>query len=127
MNRKQFPATARAVAFAAKTAPHYPEQLFDIYPVPPLARRNDAKRSLNFPENEKLSRYLTEGGVRRIVYGGNAFLYQITMAEYTVSATSPPPHIVQGRQVHDQGGRLNSPVAPESRFRPAKHFPIDHR
>jgi dihydrodipicolinate synthase/N-acetylneuraminate lyase len=84
MNRKQFLATAAgAVAFAAKTAPHYPEQLFDIYPVPPLARRNDAKRSLNFPENEKLFRYLTEGGARRIVYGGNAFLYQITMAEYT--------------------------------------------
>jgi len=82
MTRKQFLATAGAAALAAETTPHYPEQLFDIYPVPPLARRKDAKRSINFPENEKLFRYLKDGGVTRIVYGGNAFLYQITMADY---------------------------------------------
>jgi dihydrodipicolinate synthase/N-acetylneuraminate lyase len=84
MNRKQFLATAAgAVAFAAERSPRYPQQLFEIYPVPPLARRNDARRSLNFPENEKLFRYLKDGGITRFVYGGNAFIYQITMAEYT--------------------------------------------
>jgi dihydrodipicolinate synthase/N-acetylneuraminate lyase len=84
MNRKQFLATAAgALAYAAETAPHYPDQLFEIYPVPPLARKNDAKRSLDFAENEKIFRYLTGSGVTRIVYGGNAFVYQITMAEYT--------------------------------------------
>ena len=83
MNRKQFLATAAgAVAFAAETSPRYPEQLSEIYPVPPLARKKDARRSINFPENEKLFRYLKDGGVTRVVYGGNAFLYQITMAEY---------------------------------------------
>ena len=61
----------------------YPEQLTEIYPVPPLARRNDARRSINFAENEKLFRFLRERGVTRFIYGGNAFLYQITMAEYT--------------------------------------------
>lgn len=84
MNRKQFLATAAgAVAFAAETTPRYPEQLSEIYPVPPLARHNDAKRTLNFAENDKLFRYLKDGGITRFVYGGNAFLYQITMAEYT--------------------------------------------
>jgi len=84
LNRKQFLAAATgALAYAAETTPHYPEQLFEIYPVPPLARHNDARRSLNFPENEKLFRFLKESAVTRIVYGGNAFIYQITMAEYT--------------------------------------------
>ena len=73
--------TGRAAA-AAETARPYPEQLYDIYPVPPLARRNDAKRSLNFPENEKFFRFMRDGGITRFVYGGNAFLYQITLAEY---------------------------------------------
>jgi dihydrodipicolinate synthase/N-acetylneuraminate lyase len=84
LDRRQFLAAAVPVAIAAasETARPYPEQLYDIYPVPPLARRNDAKRSLNFPENEKFFRFLRDGGVTRFVYGGNAFLYQITLAEY---------------------------------------------
>lgn len=62
INRKQFPATAAgAVAFVAETSPRYPQQLFEICSVPPQARRNDAKRSINFPENEKLFRYLKDG------------------------------------------------------------------
>jgi dihydrodipicolinate synthase/N-acetylneuraminate lyase len=81
MNRKEFLATAAGAASFGNTLP-YPEQLSEIYPVPPLARRNDAKRSINFPENEKIFRFLRQGGVTRFIYGGNAFLYQITMAEY---------------------------------------------
>jgi 4-hydroxy-tetrahydrodipicolinate synthase len=53
-----------------------------IYPVPPLARKNDSKRSIDFSENDKLFRFLREGGITHFIYGGNAFLYQITMAEY---------------------------------------------
>lgn len=84
INRKQFLATAAGVAgFAAAETQRYPEQLSEIYPVPPLARKNDAKRSIDIAENEKLFRFLLKGGVTRFVYGGNAFLYQITMAEYT--------------------------------------------
>lgn len=60
----------------------FPEQLTEIYPVPPLARRTDAKRSLDFDANTKIFRHLVDNGVTRIVYGGNAFVYQITMAEY---------------------------------------------
>ncbi len=84
LDRRQFLAAAlpAAMAAAADTTRPYPEQLNDIYPVPPLARRNDAKRSLNFAENEKFFRFMRDGGVTRFVYGGNAFLYQITLAEY---------------------------------------------
>src|SRR6201995_2187084 len=62
---------------------NFPEQLTEIYPVPPLARRSDAKSSLDFDANMKIFRHLVDNGVTRIVYGGNAFVYQITMAEYT--------------------------------------------
>jgi dihydrodipicolinate synthase/N-acetylneuraminate lyase len=63
-------------------ASRFPDQLTEIYPVPPLARRNDAKRSIDFDANTKIFRHLVDSGVTRIVYGGNAFVYQITMAEY---------------------------------------------
>jgi dihydrodipicolinate synthase/N-acetylneuraminate lyase len=83
LSRKEFLATAAgSVALASESMKRYPEQLFEIYPVPPLARRNDSKRSIHFAENEKIFRHLRDGGVTRFVYGGNAFLYQITMAEY---------------------------------------------
>jgi len=84
LDRRQFLATSASAAFAAGAdiSRPYPEQLYDIYPVPPLARRNDAKRSINIPENEKFFRFLREGGITCFVYGGNAFLYQITLAEY---------------------------------------------
>jgi dihydrodipicolinate synthase/N-acetylneuraminate lyase len=83
MSRKDFQNTdTGSVALAEESIERYPEQLFEIYPVPPLARRNDAKRSIDFDENQKLFGFLLAGGVTRVIYGGNAFLYQITMAEY---------------------------------------------
>jgi dihydrodipicolinate synthase/N-acetylneuraminate lyase len=84
LQRREFLAVAASAAItaSAETSRQYPEQLYDIYPVPPLARRNDAKRSIHFPENEKLFRFMRDGGITRFVYGGNAFIYQITLAEY---------------------------------------------
>jgi len=78
LNRRHFLAAtaSAAVGVAAETS------LYDIYPVPPLARRNDAKRSINFAQNDKFFRFMRDGGMTRFVYGGNAFLYQITLAEY---------------------------------------------
>jgi len=81
-----FPVSRTSGATAVADLPgasNFPEQLTEIYPVPPLARRSDAKRSLDFDANMKIFRHLVDNGVTRIVYGGNAFLYQITMAEYT--------------------------------------------
>lgn len=58
-----------------------------VFPVPPLARLpqasgKTARRALAFTENEKIVRHIAAGGPTRFLYGGNAFLYHITLAEY---------------------------------------------
>jgi dihydrodipicolinate synthase/N-acetylneuraminate lyase len=53
-----------------------------VFAVPPLARRVDAVWSLDFEQNEHIVRHITSGGITRLIYGGNAFLYHITLAEY---------------------------------------------
>jgi dihydrodipicolinate synthase/N-acetylneuraminate lyase len=53
-----------------------------IYSVPPLPRRRDARRSLDFDAAECVARHIEAGGITRYLYGGNAFLYHITLAEY---------------------------------------------
>ena len=65
---------------AAAGAP--PAMRAAVYPVPPLARKNDSRRSLDFVQNEKILRHQLRNGSRDVVYGGNAFLYDITLAEY---------------------------------------------
>lgn len=53
-----------------------------VFPVPPLCRNNDSRRSLNFAETEKVVRHIAGGGIVNFLYGGNAFLYHLTLAEY---------------------------------------------
>ncbi len=53
-----------------------------VFAVPPLARKRDAKRSLDFAENHRLVRHIASGGISRFLYGGNALLYHITLADY---------------------------------------------
>jgi dihydrodipicolinate synthase/N-acetylneuraminate lyase len=53
-----------------------------VLPVPPLARKNDARRSIDFDQNTRLVRHMADGGITRLIYGGNALLYHITMADY---------------------------------------------
>jgi len=53
-----------------------------VYPVPPLARKRDSRRSLDFVQNEKILRHLQKHGIANVVYGGNAFLYHVTLSEY---------------------------------------------
>ena len=52
-----------------------------VFPVPPLCRNNDRK-TINFPETEKIARHIAAGGIRNFLYGGNAFLYHLTLAEF---------------------------------------------
>jgi dihydrodipicolinate synthase/N-acetylneuraminate lyase len=59
-----------------------PDELRGVFAVPPLARRADARRSLDFDENGRLLRHMIAGGITRFLYGGNAFLYHLTLAEY---------------------------------------------
>lgn len=52
-----------------------------VIAVPPLARHEDL--SLNREANKRMIDYLEAGGVRTLLYGGNANLYNIDVAEYT--------------------------------------------
>ena len=65
-----------------KTTPVSVEDLRGVFPVPPLARRTEAARALDFEQNERLVRHMRERGLTRFLYGGNAFLYHLTLAEY---------------------------------------------
>src|SRR5712691_9765053 len=65
-----------------KTNSISPEDLRGVLAVPPLARRRDASRSLDLAQNDLIVRHIVSGGITRLIYGGNAFLYHITLAEY---------------------------------------------
>ena len=51
-----------------------------VLAVPPLARKPDL--SLNEAENRKLIRHIEAGGVRTLLYGGNANFYHVPLSEY---------------------------------------------
>lgn len=60
-----------------------PVQLSDrqgVIAVPPLCRKADG--SFDWEENQRVVAHIRTGGVTRLMYGGNAFLYHITLAEY---------------------------------------------
>jgi dihydrodipicolinate synthase/N-acetylneuraminate lyase len=58
------------------------QDLAGVFAVPPLPRRADSRRSLNFDAAECVARHIEAGGITRYLYGGNAFLYHITLDEY---------------------------------------------
>jgi dihydrodipicolinate synthase/N-acetylneuraminate lyase len=58
------------------------EHLEGVFAVPPLPRRDDRTRSLDFDAAERIVRHIASGGVTRFMYGGNAFLYHVTLAEF---------------------------------------------
>ena len=58
------------------------ETLNGVFAVPPLPRRADAKRTLDLDEAGKIARHIEAGGITRFLYGGNAFLYHVTLDEY---------------------------------------------
>lgn len=57
--------------------------LRSVIAVPPLARHADF--SLNQEANRALIRYLESGGVRSLMYGGNANFYHIPLSEYAAT------------------------------------------
>lgn len=58
------------------------QDLAGVFAVPPLPRRTDRHRTLNFDAAECVARHIEAGGITRYLYGGNAFLYHVTLAEY---------------------------------------------
>ncbi|MBP0590085.1 dihydrodipicolinate synthase family protein [Paraburkholderia sp. LEh10] len=71
-----------------------------VMAVPPLARRADL--SLDIDANQKLIRHIEAGGVRTLLYGGNANFYHVAVSEY--------------RELLDM---LSSSAAPATRVIPA--------
>jgi dihydrodipicolinate synthase/N-acetylneuraminate lyase len=64
-----------------KTTPVTKEDLLrSVIAVPPMARNADF--TLNKDANRALIRYLESGGVRSLMYGGNANFYHIALSEY---------------------------------------------
>ena len=59
-----------------------PEDLRGVFAVPPLARRNDTKRTIDFDQNDRIVNHIVSGGISRLLYGGNAFLYHVTLSEF---------------------------------------------
>lgn len=59
-----------------------PQDLRGVFAVPPLARRYDATRSIDFEQNKLILDHILGGGVTRAIYGGNAFLYHISLNEF---------------------------------------------
>jgi len=53
-----------------------------VFAVPPLARAPGKARAFDFEENTRIIRYIAKGGISRFIYGGNAFLYHLTLDEY---------------------------------------------
>jgi dihydrodipicolinate synthase/N-acetylneuraminate lyase len=54
----------------------------DVFSVPPLPRRTDTARTIDFDAAEQIVRHIAAGGIRHFIYGGNAFLYHVTLAGY---------------------------------------------
>ena len=65
-----------------KTTPVAAEDLHGVFAVPPLARRAGHGRPIDFEENDRIVRHMAGGGLTRFLYGGNAFLYHVTLGEY---------------------------------------------
>ncbi len=65
-----------------RTSSVQPSDWRGVFPVPPLARRTDARRTIDWAQNDRLVRHMAAGGMTRFLYGGNAFLYHITLGEY---------------------------------------------
>lgn len=53
-----------------------------VFAVPPLARNADTQRSINIDQNSLIARHILAGGITRLLYGGNAFLYHVSLREY---------------------------------------------
>lgn len=51
-----------------------------VFAVPPMARNGDGKVCRE--ENAKIIRFLEDGGVRSLLYGGNAIFYHIRLSEF---------------------------------------------
>jgi dihydrodipicolinate synthase/N-acetylneuraminate lyase len=65
-----------------KTDAVTPADFRAVFAVPPLARRRSASRTIDHDQNDRIIRHIVNGGITRLLYGGNAFVYHLTLGEY---------------------------------------------
>src|SRR6185295_475721 len=65
-----------------RTTPISTDDLRGVFAVPPLARSNNAERSLDFVQNDLIVGHISRGNITRLIYGGNAFLYHVRLDEF---------------------------------------------
>jgi len=58
------------------------EDLRAVFAVPPLPRASTPRRALDLDAAARVVDHIAGGGVTRYLFGGNAFLYHISLAEY---------------------------------------------
>ena len=56
--------------------------LCGVYAVPPLPRTAGARRTIDFDAARCVVEHIESGGITRFLYGGNAFVYHMSMDEY---------------------------------------------
>ena len=54
----------------------------NLFAVPPLPRRSTADRAIDFDAAETVAAHIEAGGITHLLYGGNAFLYHASLAEF---------------------------------------------
>lgn len=59
-----------------------PSHLAGVYAVPPLARQSGARRAIDLAANDVIRNHIASGGITRLLYGGNAFLYHVSLDDY---------------------------------------------
>jgi dihydrodipicolinate synthase/N-acetylneuraminate lyase len=59
-----------------------PSEFAGVFAVPPLPRHAGGRRTIDFDAAEAVAKHIQDGGITRYLYGGNAFLYHITLDEY---------------------------------------------
>ncbi len=61
-------------------------KLDEVFAVPPLPRKHDARRSIDLDAAERVARHIEAGGITHLLYGGNAFLYHATADDFETLA-----------------------------------------
>ncbi|WP_233804913.1 dihydrodipicolinate synthase family protein [Paraburkholderia sp. HP33-1] len=99
-----------------------------VMAVPPLARRADY--TLDPAQNLALIRHIEAGGVRTLLYGGNANLYHVAVSEYRelldllADATSPGTRVIPALGP-DYGKMLDQArILAQTRYRTAMVLPL---
>ncbi len=59
-----------------------PSDLAGVYAVPPLCRQDGPRRAIDLPANDAMRDHIAGGGITRLLYGGNAFLYHVSLDDY---------------------------------------------